>query len=199
MTTLDLQVSAATDDAHEADDNTLFNSGAVVVKAESDPSGGSRYNGGARFTGVTVPNGATIDVAYIAVHAPATNRDDPNVDIHCEDVDDADDFGATADVTGRTRTTNFTTWTATGIGTGEVNSPGIESVVQEVVNRAGWNGGNDMVVLVDGRSDSPQDFRMVSYESDTSKAVKLHIEYSTGKTRPVKPITGHVPVHQLQL
>lgn len=203
MTTLDLQVSSANDDAHELDDNTGFSATANNIRVHEASAPGSRYNGGFRLTNVTIPPGAIITAAYISVKFPDGTRDSPREDIYLEDIDDAPDFSTDADVTGRTRTSASLSWSDDDLGTGVFHdSPDISPVVQEVIDRAGWANGNDMVVLVDGQAVSTVESgtRFVGYENVSSDALKLHIEYIEGKTRPIlKPVTGHVPIHQLQL
>lgn len=183
--TVDEQVGASDDDAHEADDNTGFSVISTQAKMDSNTAAGSRFNLGNRFQTVAVPQGDTIDVANIQVNVFATTMDDPNVDILAEDVDDAVDFAATADVTDRVRTTASVAWVATGIGDGFKTSPDFNSVVQEVVDRASWASGNDMVIFLDGKADANFFFRERSYDDDPANAAKLHIEYTAagGETR----------------
>lgn len=181
MTTLDLQVSAGADDAHERQDNTDFSSTETIGLWMSAAIGAKwRWKSGMRFQNVTIPPGSDIDVAYISVKCTTTYVDDPNVDIHCEDVDNSANFTSTADVQNRTLTSASTRWDATGIGTGWVNSPSIVSAVQEVVDRAGWSSGNALTVIGVGKSNKGTNFVVWPYDGSTSNAVKLHIEYSSG-------------------
>lgn len=178
MTTLDLQIASGANDADERDDNTSFSSSRTSIICDSNTTISSRINGGMRFQNLTIPPGSTINVAYCSIRATNTSSDDPNVDIFAEAADNPADFSTTADVTGRTRSTANVQWTATGIGTGEVNSPSIVTVIQEIINRGGWASGNALVVFFDGRSDANATFRMTSYDGTPANSPKLHIEYT---------------------
>lgn len=178
--TIDTIVAAGADDAAEADDGTGFSATAASVRCESNTAAGSRFNGAARFVLTGPASGDTVDVAYSPIHATSTSVDDPNVDLAFEDVDDAANFTTTADVTSRVRTGSAVQWTATAIGTGEVNSPSIVAPLQIVINRAGWASGSAVVLFYDGRSDINQSLRLDSYEGSTTECAKLHVEYTAG-------------------
>ena len=177
-TTLDLQVAASADDAHERIRNDLFDSTANQLLCNSSQSSYGVYYGGVRFTGVTI-KGETISVAYLTIVALSTDYDDPNVNLSAEDVDNAVDFSDTPDVVDRVRTTASVQWTATGIGASPVNSPSIVSVVQELADRGAF-GDNAAVFFLDGKTDAAKSFNIISYDGDTTKAAKLHIEYTAG-------------------
>lgn len=203
MTTLDLQVSAGNDDAHEADDGTNFSYIGGNLRCEANTAAGSRYNAGMRFQNVAVPNGAIINTSYVSVIFIDTTHDSPDLDYRGEAADDADDFVTTQDVTDRTRTSASVNWSDTDLGGSSfVDGPEIKTIIQEIVNRAGWSSGNNMVIFADGENAAAQESgtRFVSYNTSSSNAPKLHIEYTEGKTLPLlKPKVGYIPTHQLQL
>jgi hypothetical protein len=176
--TVDTQVAAGADDAHELDDGTGFAGTNASIRASSNTSAASRFNAGTRFTLTGPANGDTINVAYLPIHALNGGSDDPNSEIYCEDVDNAANYTTTADVTSRVRTIAFTNWTATGIGTGEVNSPSVVSAVQAVIDRAGWASGNAINFIWHGKSDVNQAFTMDAFEGTSTECAKLHIEYT---------------------
>lgn len=180
MTTLDLQVGASAGDGHERDDGSNFSSVATTLDIVANTAAGTRSNAGCHFVDVTIPAGATIDVAYVTVNVDSTTRDDPSLDIFGNNVDDAVDFSAEADVTSRTRTTASAEWSATGIGAGEKNSPSIVSVIQEIIDRPGWASGNDIVILLDGKDAAQMLLRITAYDGSTTLAPKLHIEFTAG-------------------
>jgi hypothetical protein len=62
----------------------------------------------------------------------------------------------------------------------DYDSPDISTVVQEVVNRAGWVSDNAMVIIVEGNADSGGYIRAKSYENSTTICPRLHIEYTAG-------------------
>ena len=187
MATLDLQVGASTDDAvtYESNDwwgltNSHFgagNNGATYYKCGS----------GARFTNVTIPQGATIITAYLTLTA-SQNQSSATCysKISAEDVDDAATF-ADDQAAFITRFNNHTTarvdWDAIGAWAldTEYNSPEIKTIIQEIVNRAGWSSGSAVVVFwedFDNLSSSGAIRFAHSYDGSTTKAPKLHIEYT---------------------
>jgi hypothetical protein len=175
--TIDGQVGAGADDAGEKDDDTGFSGTSNSIFLYGGPTANYRQNGGFRFTNVTVPNGAVIDTAYLSLYR--YNYTDPYSEIYANDVDDAVDFVTDADVTSRVRTTASVTWDATGLaGTWQI-LPEMKTVIKEIVDRAEWASGNDLVVLVIGKSSaSGRRFQTLTYEYNTSLCGKIHIEYS---------------------
>ncbi len=192
-TTIDEQVGAGADDAHEQHTGGGFTSTASFIKMDDDFGDAFRFISGSRFSSVAIGNADTIDVATMDVNVLGTSTDDASVNIHGEDVDAADDFSTTADVFSRTKTAASTEWTAASIGAGWNTSPGFISAVQEVVDRGGWASGNAMVIFLTGRDAiDNQPFRAKSYDGDTALAPKLHIEY-TGVGGETRSLAGSQP------
>ncbi len=176
----DGQVIAGNDDAHEADDDTGFTRTGTTLKCEADLVASARWNAGCRFTGVDIPQGATIDTAYCEVVFPVSSRDSPKLGMFGEDVDNSVDFAASAFVTARARTTGGTEWNEDDLGSGSfVQSPEIKTAIQEIVNRAGWESGNALTIFFDGSGlDEAENCRLTPYNSSPANATKLHIEWS---------------------
>ena len=174
------QVSALNGDAYENDDDTNFERWGANINMYSHTVEASRVNGGFVFTNVLAQQGLKISSAYITVYIPETGSyDDANVDILGNDVDDANNFDVEADVTSRTRTTASVPWVQDSLGVGWKQSPDISAVVQEIVNRGGWASGNDLCILVDGKSDINKEFKSFSYDAGASLAARLSIEYES--------------------
>lgn len=191
MPTLDLIVGASADDAEEKASGASFLSTGAGIKADSNSAPASRYNCGMRFTNVTIPQGATITAAYLTVRCTADTDDDANLDIHAEAVDNAVDFAMNADVTSRARSAASAAWVQDALGVADVNTPPIASVIQEIVNRAGWASGNALCVLFVGRSDLAKPFRIRAYDGSTTACARLHVEYSTGGGGLAMPVAAH--------
>lgn len=186
-TTVNLQVGVSEGDAFETDANTGFSSTNALLAASANSAAGSRYNTGALFQNVTIPNAATIDAATGKIQTSSTGADDANVDILGEDVDNSDDFAVTADVTSRVRTTASVTWASDGLGVGEITTPSIISVIQEIVDRAGWASGNALMIFYDGRTDLNRSLFFRSYDFDTSLAPKLDVDFTSGAPAATRP------------
>jgi hypothetical protein len=108
------------------------------------------------WSNVTIPQGSTINDVEIRTVAQAGAAALDHT-IHFNDVDDANDFGAEADVTSRARTSaSANTGDAsdvTGCFTSRTALPGnIVAALQEVIDRPGWASGNALVSLHIGRT-----------------------------------------------
>jgi hypothetical protein len=178
--TVDAQVAGGPDDAHETDAGTSFAHTAVTLRVEPNASAGSRWNAGMRFVIPDIPQGATIAAAWLEVVFPASQRDSPRLTLYGELVVDAPDFATVQDVTSRSRTNASVPWSDDGLGSGSfVQSPDISSVVQDIVDQAGWLPDNALVILAIADNAGPEAVRFTPYDNIPANACKLHIEWST--------------------
>ncbi len=180
MTVLNLQVSQGTDDGHEKDDTNVPQH--TINEVNLGDFGSFLTWILCRFQNVTIPKGATINSAtFTVVNQGGGAGDDADGTVYCEDIDDSPTISATdTDITGRTLTTASVSWLDLNIGVGNTSSPpDMASVIQEVVDRAGWASGNDLSVIgvpnTNGRI-----LNFESYEQSTANAAKLDIDYSAG-------------------
>lgn len=203
--TVNEQVGASADDAHQGsgtnDAGRGYNPGSVISTTASPQSPGSHgtndeYTLGARFTTVAVAQAATITSATFTLKAAATYNAGANViryHVSGQAADNPATFGGGAARLGtsqRTRTTaDGGPWTQTSVTAETDYSVTVTSVIQEIVNRAGWASNNAMVIIVDTHADTTlgewQDY--YSYDGSTTKAPKLDITYSAGDDFPVQP------------
>lgn len=95
---------------------------------------------GVRFQTLAIPNAATINSAVLTFHINGVG-DNPSLKFYADDVDDAAAFATTSRPVNITKTTAFATFAPTATGPQTVN---VQSLVQEIVNRAGWASGQDM-------------------------------------------------------
>lgn len=167
MATLNL---TTTEDTEAASNTTkgkrAGNPGTITSPALNSPgehsSGTDIYCCAARFTGVTIPNGATISSAQYSMHANATYASGGTIEyiVCCQAADNAGALVASGstDLDPGTRpgtTADSGVWNQNSISTsGGPNSDGryyvtVTAAVQEVVNRAGWASGNAIVVITD--------------------------------------------------
>lgn len=150
----------------------------------------------ARFTNVTVPVGATIDVAYLSLRGAATDSSSGwAATLWMNDADNPSAPTDYASVEGLVHTTATTSWTNAAVTAGTfVNSPSIVSAVQEVVDRSGWASGNAMIVGIENNASSSGIYRAFNgYEAGASYAPILHIEYteaSSGVTVTPSPASS---------
>lgn len=171
MTTLNLQVSASSDDAYQD------SGGNVDITDTADTASTATDFFGFRFLNLTIPPGSTIDTCTAQVNVATTANDDPDDDLDFEDVDSAATFVAAAsNISNRTPTGNAVTWTDTAVGTGFVVTPSIVTPLQAVIDRGGWASGNDVALLFDHRSTNGLRVRM--FDDSGAVAPKLDIDFT---------------------
>jgi hypothetical protein len=137
------------------------------------------------FSGVTVPQGATITSATMLIRAGSVGNDPSLVDlrIRAQDADTASvpsgsNFPSAFSFT--TAQTNYHpgAWVAST----DYTTSNFASVIQEVVDRGGWASGNNMnIVMSPDTGQSPQnDIEIVDYNSSAANAAQITINYSVG-------------------
>ncbi len=144
-------------------------------------SGSQPYNSWARWTNVTIPGGATIDLAHITVVETNNGPFTVKSDLFFEDSDDAVAPTTYQEGDALVRTTSFTPWDDESFVLDAVtDSPSIVDIVQEICDRGGWNSGQSMMLIWDdGVTPAVNFYRPYSYENTPAKAIKLHVEYTT--------------------
>lgn len=180
--TIDQTITANDQEAHETQSDTSFASGPASLRMNNTSS---LYIGGWRFT-PTIPQGATIDVAYLDLYVRSTGTDDFDGTWYAEDVDSADDFVATADLFNRTRTTASVSDALSSTGSGYVQFGSIVSPVQEVVNRASAATENGLVIIWWGDTTAARG-EVRTYDFDPANAGKIHVEYTAAGGGAAEP------------
>jgi len=134
---------------------------------------------GVRFQDVRVPQGVTITSAKIEFTAAQTDTASADLIIYGEDTASAAAFtSASNNVSNRTRTSASVPWPVDAWDTTDTaeQTPDITSVVQEIVDRSDWCGGQDMAFIIEKDLNSgPR--RAHSADGDPSRAPILRIEY----------------------
>lgn len=190
MSTQHIEMADGNSDAHENQGGASFSASALFVACQSHTTPGSEFNGGFWFDGVLPGNGDTINSATLDITPNTLSNDDANVAMHMEDADDPGNFSTTADVTSRARTTASASWVADALGTSRVTSPSFATAMQEVVDRAGWATGQAMTVLFIGNSDAIKNLRPISYDSSSTDAADLDIDYTAAAAGTGAQIVG---------
>jgi len=155
---------------------------------------------GLRFSGVAVPQGAMITDAWIQFRADEVTTGPVTVTIHGEASDDAAAFvGDSGNVSSRLPGTSATAswsppdWLAAGEAGEAQRTPGIASIIQEIVSRPGWSSGNALVLILTG-SDAN---RRTADSFEGGWPPELHIEYGTGGPAPDLPPVANAGPDQL--
>ena len=129
-----------------------------------------------RFTGVTIPAGATIDAAHISYCYNDSSGTPPACSLYFEDAADPTAVTSAADGNSRTLTTSTISITPPTSGTWW-DSNSIAAIIQELVDSYSYAAGAAMQCLIFSPSSAGYS-RQKSYESGASNAPKLHIEYT---------------------
>ncbi|MBW2079020.1 MAG: hypothetical protein JRI71_16015 [Deltaproteobacteria bacterium] len=175
--TIEVRVSAGNDDAEERVSNGSMSRGSSDLELINDAWRGNQIVG-IRFRNVQIPNSYNITKAYIEFSADETNNINPcNLTIYGQAIDDAPYFSWTRyNISNRTKTSASVSWSPEPWTTvhATYQTTDIKSIVQEIVNRAGWSAGNDMVFIIEGTGRRVAE----SYNGYSSKAPLLHVEFA---------------------
>lgn len=138
---------------------------------------------GMRFTNITIPKGAKITNAYIQFTVDAINKNTSPCDLTL--VGEAADNAVTFDpsipfnLTSRPKTTaktdfSFTSgWSTTGSAGVDERTGDISAVIQEIIDRAGWERGNSLALYISGTGVREAE----SFDGSPSQAPNLVVEY----------------------
>jgi len=153
---ISVQVNAGSDDAEEfrvggiAGDMYLNSS-----DLEIGNDGGDEQYVGLRFNGINVPQGAVISNAYLRFRCDEADAASSQLNIYfkAQDANNPGTFtNADYNISNRTLTTAQVTWADGTVPGWSVNNlydtPDLSSIIQEVVDRPGWNSGNSMVIVI---------------------------------------------------
>ena len=207
VTTTSFQVSAAEDDLEE----WIAGPGQTKVVGTMDAGSSDLELGteaannvdpqivGVRFAGVSLPQGAVIQKAYLQFQVDNTNKNtDPcNLWIKAENSDNPVAYATTPfNITSRAYNQDSVnwvvpagSWNAIGQNGADQASSDIKSLVQSLVNRPGWAAGNAMAFTLRGSGLRESE----SYDGLPAGAAKLIVEYlGGGGVNP--PVVGNTTI-----
>jgi len=175
LSVLSAQVATSADDSCSIPSYSITNG-----EQRMGDVGGTETKCGYRFTGITLPSGATISRAKLVFNAQYGRAQTPALIISGEDTNNPSAYGATEDFTSRTYTTATVNYTAENWGQYNIYaSSDIKTIIDELI--ASYTYSNDeMAFMIVGNANFP-DLYQVAYPYDTSsaKAVKLLIYYTS--------------------
>ncbi len=113
-------------------------------------------NIGLRFQNIQLPKGETIDGAWIEMtsHEEKTAEDVAKITIYGEASDDAQTFTEEALISDRPFTSASIKWTIDEEWElwGTYKSPDLKNIVQEIIDREGWQSGNSLAFIFKGEN-----------------------------------------------
>jgi len=172
---------------HSSDDDEVGNGGSVKIDSVDIDDADS----GIRFRNIAVPPGATILHAEMEFVNNQNSANKSHKIIHGENVDDAPAFSNGGPNSVQERFGNKTSanmpWRniSEKIDSGDqVTTPNIHAIVQEIVNRAGWKSGNDMVMFLENIQDNHE---LSSYDGDMAPILRIkYVENATVEVFPAE-------------
>jgi hypothetical protein len=174
--TLDVALNASSDDAEERDSSGKMSLNSSDLEITTTPSAVQTI--GVRFTGVTVPKGATVTRAYIQFKVDEVDSIATNVTVYGQLSANPATFTTTArDVSSRPRTTGVAwappPWTTVGAAGPDQRTAELATVVQQVIGQSAWASGNAMAFVIQGTG------TRVAEAFDGTGGTVLHIEYTS--------------------
>lgn len=172
-------INAGSDDAEEQVNSGSVNTGSTDLEINFED--GEPQLVGMMFDNITIAQGTLIcPTTYIEFQADESNSEVTTINIFGQDIDDAPNLGAGAgNLSTRTLTSASVTWSNVPAWTtgNTYQTPSIQTIIQEIINRPGWNSNNEVVMLVSGQGGS----RVAeSHNGNSGAAPILHIEYNAG-------------------
>jgi len=173
-------VSAGQDDAEEtsAGSINLTSSDLELIRT------GDQTHVGMRFAGIDIPRGADIISAYIEFSTDEVGPyEDTSLIIYGQAHNNAESFAATSyNITHRASTKASVSWDIfEQWDTAHVKhqTPDIASIIQELVDRGGWESGNALVLIITGSGKRvAESYNGAAGHGDTTLAPKLVVEYT---------------------
>ena len=177
---LSIQIAHDDDDAEERESNGSVDVGSSDLEIMHE-NGSTEQIIGVRFLNVAIPQGATIDSAYIEFEVDE-RRDTGSVkvDVWGEDTANADRYSSSDDdISDRTKTSAKVSWNFTSEPNknSALNTSSLVSLVQEIVDRSDWSADNAMAFILE--DDSSSGYReLESHDGESDAAAILHVDYS---------------------
>jgi Tfp pilus tip-associated adhesin PilY1 len=180
--TVDVWVSAENDDAEEDTSGAidLTSSDLELIRESSDQTVGIR------FQNITIEQGSTINSAYIEFSTDETGPTEATtLTFRGQAANNAMEFiQSDYNISSRATTTASVVWNiAEGdqwATAGEKHqTPDLASIIQEIVNRTGWIGGNSLVIIVTGSGKrTVESWKGAGNHGDATLAARLVIDYT---------------------
>ena len=172
-TTVTKAVPNAVSDAEEQSTGSYYNNSTVLELGEKAPD--DIQQTGLRFTGISIPKGATITSAKLEFVAVTSQSSTASLTIRGDKEANAPEFtSSNSRISARPRTTAVANWSPSAWTSGNAYSTAdFRTVVQELVNQSSWASGNAMAFVITGSGQR----KAQSYDGNSSKAAKLTVTY----------------------
>jgi hypothetical protein len=126
---------------------------------EGEPDDQNILTCGMRFRDITIPQGTVIDSAFIVVHSHEGKSTDDVAEITIvgEASDNAQTYDLNSLITDRPETSASFEWVVDEEWElwQPYRTPDLKDIVQEIVNRSGWESGNALAIMFKGKNQGP--------------------------------------------
>src|SRR6185503_5006850 len=151
---------------------------------ELSTDGSSVQTVGMRFPGLAIPKNAVISNAYVQFQVDEATTAATSLRVEGQAADNALTFTTAANnISSRARTTAFVNWAPAGWPTvgaagNAQRTPDIANVIQEIVNRGGWNSGQALAIIITGTGSRVAE----SWDGLPAAAPLLHVDIAPPPT-----------------
>ena len=166
------------DDGYYAQETSYFNPSGTVWIAYSNYNFYSWF----RFTNINIPEKAIINSAYFYVFAAGSYSGTSTLQIQAFDQNNAAAPTSIDDYNKRSKTSASVSWSVPTFSQNSAYYQIVTNIIQEVVNRDGWESGNSLVLCLHG--DKTDSSRAVYGYSNTNYRPRIYITY----TIPVRDV-----------
>lgn len=175
MTELIVRPAADSDDGYA--NGALYNTGEIQIgRVDND------QRCFCRFPNVTIPKGATIISAVLTIRTTSTARADTVVfaNIYASQADNPSAPGTNAAVFALSGGSGSGTWNvgAPVAANTNYNSPSLTTVIQEIIDRAGWASGNAILLFTTATATMNDYSQSNDYSISSSTCWILTINYT---------------------
>ncbi len=185
--TLERRVTVSADDVEESSlrgTMHLTSNDLELIHDSSDQTVGMRW------TSLAIPPGSVINAAYVQFAAKESQSEATSLTLRAQAADNAPAFAsAKFNISSRPLTVAGASWTPVAWTAGEVGAnqrtPGLATVIQEVVSRSGWASGNALALIITGTGHRTA----WAYDGRPATAPLLHVEYVPPERPPIAALT----------
>ncbi len=157
-----LEFAVSSDDAEQENDaiDALFDDD-IDAGWEGAPEDQNILTAGMRFQNIMIPQGSTIDSAFVLLNSHEAKSADEVaiITIYGDATDDAQTFTEDALITDRPSTAATVRWVADDVWElwGDYRTPDVKDIIQEIVSRPGWASGNSLALIFAGEDQGPSE------------------------------------------
>ena len=177
---LDVRITESLDDAEQ---NLSGSMRLTSSDLELTYDGGDQIVG-LRFPGLEIPPGAQITRAYVQFTVDEESSEATSLLVRGQASDDALPFESTrSNISNRPPTLTSASWTPPawnirGVAGPDQQTPDISAIVQEIVDRPGWESGNALGIVISGTGHRVA----VSGDGTVGAGPLIHVEWGTSET-----------------